>query len=77
MPIAGRGRLGLNNKKIVPPVVHTGSIKTGLLLEFVLPPAIYTQHGFLKLLHFGLFFLRRGRSETASSRGYFRRSETF
>jgi hypothetical protein len=54
------GGFSLNNKEVVPSVVDACVIDTGLLLEFVLPPAINTQRGFLKILHFGLFFSTPG-----------------
>jgi hypothetical protein len=57
--VRGNG-FSLNYKEVVPSVVDACMIDTGLLLEFVLPPAIDTQHGFLKVLHFGLFFSTPG-----------------
>jgi hypothetical protein len=59
MSVRGSG-FSLNNEEVVPSVVDACMIDTGLLLEFVLPPAINTQHGFLKVLHFGLFFSTPG-----------------
>jgi hypothetical protein len=60
MPVGGRCRLRLNNKEVIPSVIDTRSVETGLLLEFVLPPAVDTQHGFLKVLHLDCIFCALG-----------------